>query len=128
MLTDQMADWPASEILAAKNGLLHLPSSTLLLPTARFFNVNALDYAYDGGAPERGWALAGSLRGIRSRPRGGGPAWLGRDGTAEAFRRPRRGSRGAKGLNAPGREAQDAGYFLTAGVTSEVRPYYGVQS
>jgi putative DNA primase/helicase len=57
-LGQPMVDFPAPEILAAKNGLLHLPTLTLLLPTARFFNVNALDYAYDGNAPEPGNWLA----------------------------------------------------------------------
>ena len=47
---------PAHEIVACANGLLHLPTLTLLPHTPSFFNLNALDYAYDRDAPEpRQW-------------------------------------------------------------------------
>jgi putative DNA primase/helicase len=41
----------AHEILACANGLLHLPTLRLLSHTPSFFNLNALDYAYEGNAP-----------------------------------------------------------------------------
>ena len=47
---------PASEIVAFTNGLLHLPSRRLRPHTPLFFNMNAVDYAYDAKAPEaRQW-------------------------------------------------------------------------
>jgi len=50
--------WPPSEVLAAKNGLFHLPSIVegktpwRLDPTPRFFTLNALDYPVDIDAPK----------------------------------------------------------------------------
>ena len=49
---DGGGQYPAAEILAAKNGLLHVPSylsgnGALLPPTARLFNGMALDYDID---------------------------------------------------------------------------------
>jgi putative DNA primase/helicase len=52
---------PAGEVLAAKNGLVHLPSfsegqKTVLEPTPRFFSPNVLDYDFDAEAPApEGW-------------------------------------------------------------------------
>ncbi len=47
---------PAHEIVACVNGLLHLPTLRLLPHTPSFFNLNALDYAYDRDAPKpRQW-------------------------------------------------------------------------
>ena len=47
---------PAHEIIACANGLLHLPTLTMLPHTPSYFNLNALDYAYDRCAPEpRRW-------------------------------------------------------------------------
>jgi putative DNA primase/helicase len=47
---------PTHEILACANGLLHLPALRLLPHTPSFFNLNALDYAYEGNAPQpRQW-------------------------------------------------------------------------
>lgn len=47
---------PPGEIISCRNGLLHVPSGELLPPTPRFFTRNALDIAYDPGAPEpREW-------------------------------------------------------------------------
>ena len=50
--------WPADEVLAAKNGLVHIPSlvagrSYTIPPTPRFFTTNALDYDFraDADAP-----------------------------------------------------------------------------
>lgn len=43
---------PPGELLACRNGLLHLPSGTLLPPTPDFFTRNALDFEYDPDAPE----------------------------------------------------------------------------
>ena len=42
----------ASEILACSNGLLNLPTRTLLPHTPAFFGVNAVDYSYDASANE----------------------------------------------------------------------------
>ncbi|WP_164873744.1 phage/plasmid primase, P4 family [Mesorhizobium sp. M7A.F.Ce.TU.012.03.2.1] len=42
---------PAGEILACANGLVHLPSGTLLPPTPDFYTRNALGFAYDPDAP-----------------------------------------------------------------------------
>jgi putative DNA primase/helicase len=42
---------PAHEIVACANGLLHLPTLKLLPHISAFFNLNALDYAYDPAAP-----------------------------------------------------------------------------
>ena len=47
---------PASEIIACANGLLHLPTRTLLPPTPAFFSLNALDFAFDpDAAPPTRW-------------------------------------------------------------------------
>lgn len=47
---------PADEIIACKNGLLHIPTRDLLLPTPDFFNVNAVGFNYDPDADEpRAW-------------------------------------------------------------------------
>jgi hypothetical protein len=45
-------DLPASEILACRNGLLHLPTGKLLPLTPRFFTCNGLTFDYDPKAPE----------------------------------------------------------------------------
>jgi putative DNA primase/helicase len=42
----------AQDIVACTNGLLHLPTLRLLPHTPSFFNLNAVDYAYDPKAPE----------------------------------------------------------------------------
>ena len=42
----------ADTIVACTNGLLHLPTLRLLPHTPSFFTHNALDFAYDPGAPE----------------------------------------------------------------------------
>jgi putative DNA primase/helicase len=53
--------FPATEVLACRNGLLHLPSfangqTRLLPPTPRFFSPTTLDYDFDPKAPEpRTW-------------------------------------------------------------------------
>ncbi len=39
------------EILACRNGLLHIPTRTLLPATPAFFTLNGLDFAYDPDAP-----------------------------------------------------------------------------
>jgi putative DNA primase/helicase len=59
---DHPGPWPADEILATKNALVHLPSlidgkeGYLQVPTPRFFTTNALDYEFDAIAPEpRAW-------------------------------------------------------------------------
>lgn len=41
-----------SELLAVRNGLVHVPTGELLSPTPRFFTRNTLDLEYDPGAPE----------------------------------------------------------------------------
>lgn len=43
---------PAEEILAFRNGLLHLPTRRWSRPTRRFFNLNAVGFDYDARAPE----------------------------------------------------------------------------
>jgi putative DNA primase/helicase len=49
-------DLPAEEIIACNNGLLHLPTLTLLRHSPDFFTHNALDFVFDRDAPEpRQW-------------------------------------------------------------------------
>lgn len=48
---DGREDLSATELLACTNGLLHLPSLTLHDHSPEFFNLNALDYAYQPDAP-----------------------------------------------------------------------------
>ena len=43
---------PPREIVACRNGLLHLPTGELLNPTPRFFTRNTLDFDHDPNAPE----------------------------------------------------------------------------
>jgi putative DNA primase/helicase len=43
---------PAEEIVACQNGLIHLPTLTLLPHTPAFFTLNALDFACNLAAPE----------------------------------------------------------------------------
>jgi putative DNA primase/helicase len=43
--------YPAAELVACKNGLLHLPTRVLLPHTPHLFTFNALDFAYDPKAP-----------------------------------------------------------------------------
>jgi P4 family phage/plasmid primase-like protien len=42
---------PAAELVACANGLLHLPSRSLLPASPRFFNLNAVPFAYEPAAP-----------------------------------------------------------------------------
>jgi putative DNA primase/helicase len=42
---------PAHEVIACANGLLHLPTLRMQSHTNSFFNLNALDYAYERDAP-----------------------------------------------------------------------------
>lgn len=42
---------PAHEVIACANGLLHLPTLRMQSHTCNFFNLNALDYAYDRNSP-----------------------------------------------------------------------------
>ena len=42
---------PASEIMACRNGLLHLPTRKLLSKNTQFFNMNAVGFDYDPAAP-----------------------------------------------------------------------------
>jgi hypothetical protein len=39
------------DVLACRNGLLHIPTRRLNSPTPAFFTVNGLDFAYDANAP-----------------------------------------------------------------------------
>lgn len=49
-------DLPADEMVACENGLLHLPTLTLLPHTPLFFTHNAVDFAFEPMAPEpRHW-------------------------------------------------------------------------
>ena len=43
--------FPADEVLAAVNGLIHLPSLKFRPPTPNFFSPNVLDYPFDTTAP-----------------------------------------------------------------------------
>lgn len=45
---------PAGEIVACANGMLHLPSRSLIAPTPRFFNMAAVPFAYNPQAPAPG--------------------------------------------------------------------------
>jgi len=47
---DDTADLPPAEIVACTNGLLHLPTRSLLKHSPSFFVHNALDFAYDTDA------------------------------------------------------------------------------
>jgi putative DNA primase/helicase len=49
---DHVPDLPANEIVACANGLLHLPSLSLIPHTPEFFNLNALDFGFERAAPE----------------------------------------------------------------------------
>lgn len=51
-LGDNVPDLPAAEIIACENGLLHLPTKSLLPHSPLFFTHTALDYAFDPVAPE----------------------------------------------------------------------------
>lgn len=42
---------PAHELIACRNGLLHVPSRQLLAPDRWLFNLNALDFDYNENAP-----------------------------------------------------------------------------
>jgi hypothetical protein len=44
--------WPAEEIVACANGLLHLPSGRIIGNTPEFFTYNALDFNFDPDAPK----------------------------------------------------------------------------
>ena len=51
------SEWAAAEVLACKNGLVHLPSlvagkDAMIRPTPLFFSPNALDYDFDPRAPK----------------------------------------------------------------------------
>jgi len=48
---DQVPDIDPKDVIACTNGLLHLPTMTLLRHTPAFFNYNSLDFAYDPDAP-----------------------------------------------------------------------------
>jgi P4 family phage/plasmid primase-like protien len=51
-LKREKGDLPANEIISFPNGLLHVPSGTMLPPTPRFFTRNALEFSYDPEAPK----------------------------------------------------------------------------
>jgi P4 family phage/plasmid primase-like protien len=48
----QPNDPPAEQLLVCANGLLHLPTKTLLPPDRRFFSVNGSPVVYDPNAPK----------------------------------------------------------------------------
>ena len=53
---NEASDLPAKEIISCANGLLHLPTLTLLPPTPAFFTHNAVDFPFDPTVPEpRHW-------------------------------------------------------------------------
>jgi putative DNA primase/helicase len=47
-----VSSYPAEQIVACENGLLHLPTGKIIDNTPEFFTYNALDFAYDPDAPE----------------------------------------------------------------------------
>jgi putative DNA primase/helicase len=49
---EYLVDLPAEEIVSCYNGLLHLPTLTVLPHTPAFYTYNALDFGFDPGAPE----------------------------------------------------------------------------
>jgi putative DNA primase/helicase len=51
-LGDEVPPYPAGEIIACRNGLLHVLTRTLLAHSPRFFNTFALPFDYDPEAPE----------------------------------------------------------------------------
>jgi putative DNA primase/helicase len=54
--TDGRTDPPAHEMRAMANGLLHVPTRTLLPPTPHLFTHHALPFAFDPAAPSpSGW-------------------------------------------------------------------------
>jgi putative DNA primase/helicase len=54
-LGEEPPDMPADEILSLENGLLHLPSKSLLKHTPAFFTYNALPFDYQPGAQAPQW-------------------------------------------------------------------------
>jgi putative DNA primase/helicase len=50
-LTDGPTPFPAEDVLACRNGLLHLPSVTFHEPHPLYFNTFALDYDFNEAAP-----------------------------------------------------------------------------
>jgi putative DNA primase/helicase len=48
---DEQPTVPAAEVVAMANGLLHLPTRTLSPHTPSYFNLHALPFDYDAGAP-----------------------------------------------------------------------------
>ncbi|MBV8458417.1 MAG: hypothetical protein JO122_17585 [Acetobacteraceae bacterium] len=46
------APYPATELLACSNGLLHLPTRTLIPHSPNFFSSFSVNYAYDPDAPD----------------------------------------------------------------------------
>ena len=53
---DDQAQFAATEILPCANGLLHLPTRTLVPHSPAFFGVNAVDYTYEARAkPPTAW-------------------------------------------------------------------------
>ena len=49
-------DTPPADVVAFRNGLLHIPTHTFEPPTRRFFNLNALGFDYVPSAPApRAW-------------------------------------------------------------------------
>lgn len=51
-INEDELDYPADEILACRNGLLHIPTGTLVEHTPRFFTRVGLSYDYNANAPE----------------------------------------------------------------------------
>lgn len=51
---DDTRDIPPAEIIACENGLLHLPTRTLIKHSPMFFSHNAIDFAYDPAAKAPG--------------------------------------------------------------------------
>lgn len=50
-ITDRPGDWPASEIVAFRNGFLHWPTRAMRPSDPRLFVISALDFDFDSAAP-----------------------------------------------------------------------------
>ena len=45
------AEWDATELIACRNGLLHVPTRQVLEPTPLFFSLNGIEFDFDPHAP-----------------------------------------------------------------------------
>lgn len=50
-IKNQVGDWPATEIIAFKNGFLHWPTRRMMPPDPRLFVISTLDFDFEENAP-----------------------------------------------------------------------------